>query len=80
MIPLVYLLPKLLPWGAIAVFLSEPISDLIGGTASYLAMRASVWKELCRLEALEPSHGPGFRSCMSTFPGCEKGATLCLSY
>lgn len=57
-IPLVYLLPKLLPWGAIAVFLSEPISDLIGGTASYLAMRASVWKELCRLEALEPSHGP----------------------
>lgn len=25
-IPLVYLLPKLLPWGAIAVFLSEPIS------------------------------------------------------
>lgn len=57
-IPLVYLLPQLLPWGAIAVFLSEPISDLIGGTASYLAMRASVWKELCRLEALEPSHGP----------------------
>lgn len=41
-----------------SAFLSEPISDLIGGTASYLAMRASVWKELCRLEALEPSHGP----------------------
>ena len=57
-IPLVYLLPKLLPWGAIAVFLSEPISDLIGGTASYLAMRASVWKELCRLEAHPPSEGP----------------------
>ena len=57
-IPLVYLLPSLIPLGAFAVFLAEPISDLLGGLASYLAMRASVWKELCRLEAHPPSEGP----------------------
>ena len=52
-IPLVYLFPRLWGLGAFGVFLAEPVSDLVGGLASYTAMRRTVWRELERLEAAQ---------------------------
>ena len=57
-IPLVWLLPKVLPIGAFAVFFAEPLSDLIGGSASYLAMRRTVWKELLEKEGAPSPTNP----------------------
>ena len=43
--PLTLLLPRL-GFGVNGVFLAEPISNVIGGLASYLTMRATVYKKL----------------------------------
>lgn len=44
-VPLVLLLPRL-GFGVLGVFMSEPISNVIGGTASYLTMRMTVYKKM----------------------------------
>ena len=43
-VPLVFLLP--LFFGAEGVFLSEPISDLIGGVACFTTMMLTVYRRL----------------------------------
>jgi len=45
-IPLVILLPRLFGLGTTGVFLAEPISEIIGGTACYITMLIIVRKEL----------------------------------
>lgn len=45
-IPLALILPRALDLGHIGVFLSEPISELVGGLACYTTMLLTVWKEL----------------------------------
>lgn len=47
--PLTMLLP-MLGFGVNGVFLAEPISNIIGGTASYVTMRRTIYKEVERLE------------------------------
>ncbi|MBQ5808500.1 MAG: MATE family efflux transporter [Clostridia bacterium] len=44
-VPLTLLLPHL-GFGVAGVFMAEPISNVIGGTASYLTMRFTVYKKL----------------------------------
>jgi len=44
-VPLTLLLPRM-GLGVMGVFLAEPISNIIGGTASYLTMRLTVYKKL----------------------------------
>ena len=50
-IPLTILLPKLWGLGADGVFWAEPVSNIIGGTASFTAMMLIVWRK-------ELSHPP----------------------
>ncbi len=45
-VPLAILLPRVSSLGHIGVFLSEPISEFIGGVACYATMMLTVWKEL----------------------------------
>lgn len=45
-IPLAILLPRFFNLGATGVFLSEPISEFIGGGACYTTMILTVWKKL----------------------------------
>ncbi len=45
-IPLVILLPRISGLGSYGVFLSEPISEFIGGTACYITMILTIRKEL----------------------------------
>lgn len=45
-VPLVIVLPRLWGLGSIGVFLSEPISEVIGGIACFCTMILTVWKEL----------------------------------
>lgn len=45
-IPLTVLLPKLFHLGTAGVFLAEPISNFIGGTACFVTMFIIVWPEL----------------------------------
>jgi len=45
-IPLTILLPKLFHLGTVGVFLAEPISNFIGGTACFVSMLHIVWPEL----------------------------------
>lgn len=44
-VPLTLILPRL-GFGVMGVFLAEPISNIIGGAASYLTMRMTVYKKL----------------------------------
>ena len=44
-VPLTVILP-IAGFGVMGVFLAEPVSNIIGGTASYLAMRYTVYKKL----------------------------------
>ncbi len=46
-VPLTLLLPRM-GFGVMGVFLAEPISNIIGGTASYVTMRMTVYKRLCQ--------------------------------
>ena len=45
-IPLTLLLPEIADLGVNGVFLAEPVSNFIGGTACYVTMMLTVWKEL----------------------------------
>jgi Na+-driven multidrug efflux pump len=45
-IPLTLLLPTIGGLGTTGVFLAEPISNFVGGTACYLTMIHTVWKKL----------------------------------
>ena len=45
-VPMVYLLPHLFNLGVDGVFLSEPVSDLIGGGACFLTMMLTVYRQL----------------------------------
>ncbi|MHB8128720.1 MAG: MATE family efflux transporter [Mobilitalea sp.] len=45
-VPLTFLLPRLFHLGVNGVFLAEPISNFIGGTASFATMLLVVWPEL----------------------------------
>ncbi len=54
-IPLIFLLPGFL--GIDGVLWSEPISNLIGGTACFLAMVRTVWKVLGKTEEGLPTGG-----------------------
>ena len=45
--PLTVLLPRM-GFGVMGVFLAEPVSNVIGGTASYLTMRMTIYRELER--------------------------------
>jgi putative MATE family efflux protein len=45
-LPLIIILPRLWGLGVNGVFLSEPISDLVGGTACYLTMIFTIWVKL----------------------------------
>lgn len=51
-IPLTLLLPGVFGLGTDGVFLAEPISNFIGGTASFVTMLAIVWPELKRKDRL----------------------------
>ena len=44
-VPLTLLLPRL-GFGVLGVFLAEPVSNVIGGLASYLTMRRTVYKKI----------------------------------
>ena len=50
-IPLTVLLPRLWGLGVTGVFLAEPISNFIGGTACFATMLLTVWPELSREES-----------------------------
>lgn len=52
-IPLTLLLPKIGGLGVNGVFMAEPVSNAIGGTACYVAMMLTVWRELGRREREE---------------------------
>ncbi|MCD7902447.1 MAG: MATE family efflux transporter [Oscillospiraceae bacterium] len=45
-VPLIFLLPGVGGMGAVGVFWAEPISDLVGGAACYLAMYFTVYRKL----------------------------------
>lgn len=45
-VPLAYLLPRLTNLGPYSIFLSEPISEFVGGLVSFLAMMLTVWPKL----------------------------------
>lgn len=49
-VPLTLVLPKIGGLGVNGVFLAEPISNAIGGLASYTTMMLTVWRELGRKE------------------------------
>ena len=44
-IPLILILPRL-GLGTTGIFLAEPISDVIGGTATFTTMMLTVWPKL----------------------------------
>lgn len=46
LIPLLYLLPEILPWGVLAVMLAEPISDLLTTAANALYFRRFLRQKL----------------------------------
>lgn len=52
-VPLVYILPRIGNLGVYGVFLSEPISDIIGGVACFTTMMLTVWRELRKKEQAE---------------------------
>lgn len=49
-IPLSLALPRLFSLGVNGVFLAEPISNFIGGSACFLTMLFTIWRELRQLE------------------------------
>ena len=44
--PLILLLPRIAGWGVMGIFWAEPISDIIGGGASFLTMIFTVYRRL----------------------------------
>ena len=55
-IPLTLYLPSLFSLGTTGVFLAEPISNFIGGTACFVTMLLTVYRQLKRMETLESSN------------------------
>lgn len=53
-----YILPRIGGLGVTGVFLSEPISDVIGGSACFITMMCTVWRELKRREKEEQEAVP----------------------
>jgi Na+-driven multidrug efflux pump len=51
-VPLTLLLPRL-GLGVIGVFAAEPVSNIIGGIASYLTMRMTVYKKIKNKSAVQ---------------------------
>ena len=49
-VPLTYLLPYAMNMGTEGVFLAEPVSNVIGGSACFLTMLFTVFPELKRME------------------------------
>lgn len=49
-IPLTFLLPHLFGLGTDGVFMAEPVSNVVGGTACFVTMMLTVWRELGREE------------------------------
>ena len=47
-IPLIYLLPKIGSLGTDGIFMSEPISNIIGGALCFAVMYFSVYRNLGR--------------------------------
>ena len=45
-VPLMFLLPRLWNLGAYGVFAAEPVSDIVGGLASYCTMMFTVWRPM----------------------------------
>ena len=45
-VPLMFLMPRLWNLGAYGVFAAEPVSDIIGGLASYCTMMFTVWRAM----------------------------------
>ena len=54
--PLTLILPRL-GLGVLGVFIAEPVSNVVGGIASYVTMRAVVYKKVKREIALSESKG-----------------------
>lgn len=54
--PLAIILPHVCGLGVNGVFLSEPISNIIGGVACYTTMLITVYRPMSRLAKTEPSH------------------------
>lgn len=50
-VPLTIFLPNVFGLGVYGVFLAEPISNFIGGTACFCTMMATVWRKMDRLHA-----------------------------
>lgn len=48
--PLTFILPHIHNLGANGVFLAEPISNVIGGTAAFITMILIVWRKLTQME------------------------------
>jgi len=53
LIPLILLMPSITGMGAEGIFLAEPVSDIIGGTACFTTMMLTVWRRLKGLEREE---------------------------
>ena len=51
LIPLIFILPLILPDKVFAVFLAEPVSNVIGGSLCFVTMLLTVLPELKRMEA-----------------------------
>lgn len=51
-VPLTLLLPRIGSLGVYGVFLAEPISEVVGGLASYITMRCTAWKHLKSADTL----------------------------
>ena len=45
-VPLMFLLPRMWGLGAYGVFAAEPVSDVVGGLASYCTMMFTVWRAM----------------------------------
>lgn len=52
-VPLILVLPRLWGLGAYGVFASEPVSDVIGGLASFSAMMCTVWRDMKRPDEMD---------------------------
>ncbi len=52
-VPLTYLLPKLWNLGTDGVFLAEPVSNVVGGLASFITMLVTILPELRRMKNQE---------------------------
>ena len=49
-VPLTFILPHLFGLEAYGVFVAEPISNIIGGTACFTTMMMIVWRKLTEME------------------------------